>query len=288
MIAAGARFLAAAILNVDGLLFLARLLGLSDFPSVLAVHDNVFFADDQRRVDDITAAELYRHGYIDVDGNVDPELRTWLHVLAAPDIYVGMRAMEGSRMRRAVVARQGQRHVLALRRNDGIAVQAVWAGSGRLDDVVAAPLWAALRPVADQPDPTPAQITPLTLPLERFEVLAQGQPGQMVRCLTRAGFDVRSARILNEVSQYGEVSGHGGQRAEIVLSVNEGIRFRDTPAAVSVADTSFGRVIFAPKKHQKNLVGAYFPGNRAHFRDAIEGLVNLTQKRDWFTTSLPW
>lgn len=288
-----ASYLAAAPLNIDGILFLAKLLGLESFPPVLGLHDNVYFHEDQQKVDDITVQELWEKGYLNLEsGTTDPDLERWLKTLAEPDIYISLRAMEGHRMRRAVVARKGTgqsaEHVLAARRGDGITVQGIWSGASGLEDVVVAPLWAALKPTQDGEDPAPADLKPLTLPLETFTKLASGTPGEMVRSLARHGYDMRTARILNEASQYGEASGHGGQRTEIVITQNMGIKQENTPAAVSVADTSFGRVVFSPHKQQRRIYGTFLPGSKAHFRDAISNLVSLTPERNWFTATPRW
>ncbi|MEK5756967.1 ESX secretion-associated protein EspG, partial [Acinetobacter variabilis] len=85
-------------------------------------------------VDDETVPLLVEAGLIDIDGVVDPTVASWMRGLESPDIGVTLRGMQEDRMRRAVVARQGETHVLALRRNDELTIQAVWSTTNSLDD----------------------------------------------------------------------------------------------------------------------------------------------------------
>lgn len=271
--------LRAVELNVDSILFLQRLLDLHEFPEVLGLMGgNVYYQKDQERVDDVTAETLWKAGFIDLDGNVDPTLKRWLTVLAQADIYVALRAMEEHRMRRALVARMGDVNVLASRRGDAITVQRIWSGSKKLDDVVSAPLWAAILPAQDGPAPDPAKMVTVTMTLEQITNIAEGKPGQVVRALCRdAGVELRVARILNEVSEY------KGQRVEIVACQNRGVEYTSTKAAVMVADTSFGRVIFDPRKHGHEIVGTFGPGTLTRFHSAIANLMKMTPAGDWFS-----
>lgn len=267
-----------ANLNVDSILFLQRLLDLHEFPEVLGLMGgNVYYQQDQERVDDVTVKALWEAGFIDLDGNVDPALKRWLTVLAQSDIYVACRGMEEHRMRRAVVARMGDINVLAARRGDALTVQRIWSGSKKLEDTVCAPLWAAILPTQDGPAPEPAKMPSIMMSLDDITKIAEGKPGQVVRALCRKGVELRAARILNEASEY------KGQRVEIVACHNRGVEYVATKAAVMVADTSFGRVIFDPRKHGHEIVGTFGPGTLARFHSAIANLVKMTPSGDWFS-----
>ncbi|KAA1249875.1 ESX secretion-associated protein EspG [Mycobacterium simiae] len=274
--------LAAAHLSVDSALFINRLMGIDSLPPVLALMNNVYYPDDQARVDDLTVAVLIEAGLIDTNGVVDPTLASWMRVLERPDIEVTLRGMQGDRMRRAVVARQGESHVMALRRNDELVVQAVWSTTHSLDDVVSTPIWSAMRESADVLAPPPAEFESVTMPLQQVaELSAASTPGDMVRALRgELGLDMTTAKILNEVSAY------SGQRCEIVMRENRGIQTVDTAAGVFVADTSYGRVLSAVGRQGSRLWVTFGPGTYARFRAAMSDLVQLTPSRDWFAAQV--
>ena len=272
--------LAAAHLSVDSALFIKRLMDIDSLSPVLALMNNVYYPEDQARVDDETVPLLVESGLIDLDGTVDPTLASWMRVLERPDMEVTLRGMQDDRMRRAVVARRDETHVMAMRRNDELVVQAVWSTTKSLDDVVSTPIWSAMRESAEVLAPQPAEFEPVTFPLDQIaELSAATTPGDMLRTLRgELGVDVQTAKILNEVSAY------SGQRCEIVMRENRGIQTVDTKAGVMVADTSFGRVVSAVGGHgpRSRLWVTFGPGTFTRFRAAMADLVQLTPSRDWF------
>lgn len=272
--------LAAAHLSVDSALFIKRLMDIDSLPPVLALMNNVYYPQDQVLVDDETVPLLIEAGLIDIDANVDPTLASWMRVLARPDIEVTLRGMQEDRMRRAVVARQGETHVMALRRNDEVLIQAVWSTTQSLDDVVSTPIWSAMRESAEVLAPPAAEFESVTFPLEQVAELSSATtPGDMLRALRgELGVDVQTAKILNEVSSY------SGQRCEIVMRENRGIETVDTQAGVFVADTSYGRVLSAVGRQGSRLWVTFGPGTFARFRAAMADLVQLTPSRNWFAT----
>lgn len=270
--------LAAAHLSVDSALFIKRLMGIDELPVVLALMNNVYYPQDQALVDDITVPILVEQGFIDTTGAVDPTLASWMRVLERPDIDVMLRAMEDDRMRRAVIARRGETHVMALRRDDEVVVQGLWSTKQALDEVVSGPLWSAMRVSEETLAPPPAEFDTVTMTLEQAAALSQAAPpGDMLRALRgELGVDVVTAEILNEVSQY------RGQRCEIVMRENRGITSVQTKAGVAVADTSFGRVVSAVGRQGSQLWVTFGPGTYQRFRAAMSDLVQLTPSRNWF------
>lgn len=268
--------LAAAHLSVDGVLFLKRLLGIESLPVVLALLDNVYYAADQAVVDDHTVPVLVDNGLLSPDGTVEPSLHKWLRVLERPEVDVSLRAVEGDRMRRVVVARRGDDHVLALRRNDEVVIQGVWSHGQSVDEVMCAPLWAALRVSRDELAPPPADLESVTLPWAEVQELATCPPGQNLRWLRDHGVNPAAAKILNEMSTY------SGQRAELVIHQDQGITTFETPAGVGVADTSAGRVVSAVRRQGSQLYVTFGPGTYARFRAAMTDLVELTPAKNWF------
>lgn len=272
--------LAAAYLTVDGALFIKRLMGIDMLPPVLALIGNVYYPQDQAVVDDHTVPVLVGQGLIDADGNVEPALESWMRVLENPDVDVSLRAMQSQMMRRAVVARRGRQHVLALRRNDQVVIQGLWSQGVSFDEVVSAPLWAAMRVSQDKPAPEPAEFEPVTLSLDQVRTLAEGAPGEMVRQLRRTlGVDLNTAKILNEVSKY------SGQRAEIVVRQSRGMDAVQTPVGVGVADTIHGRVISAVRQQGSEVWVTFGPGSYARFRAAMADLMRLTPDKNWFAAA---
>lgn len=268
--------LAAAHLSVDSALFLKRLLGIESLPAVLALLDNVYYAADQAVVDDQTVPVLIESGLLSIDGTVEPSLLKWLRVLERPEIDVALRAVEGDRMRRAVLARRGEEHVLALRRNDEVVIQGVWSHGQTVDEVMCAPLWAALRVGPDQPAPPPAEMESMTLSWAEVKELASGDSGNNLRWLRDHGADPATAKVLNEMSTY------SGQRAELVIHQDRGITTFQTPAGVGVADTSAGRIVSAVRRQGSQFYVTFGPGTYARFRAAMADLVEMTPTKSWF------
>ncbi|MCV7200192.1 ESX secretion-associated protein EspG [Mycobacterium angelicum] len=273
------QLLAAAHLSVDGVLFLKRLLGIESLPAVLALLDNVYYAADQAVVDDQTVPVLVGSGLLSIDGAVEPSLLRWLRVLERPDIDVSLRAVDGERMRRAVLARSGEDHVLALRRNDEVVIQGVWSHGQSVDDVLCAPLWAAMRVSQEQLAPPPADMESVTLPWAEVKELAAGEPGKNLRWLRDHGVDAASAKILNDMSTY------SGQRAELVIRQDQGITSFQAPAGVGVADTAAGRVVSAVRRQGSQFYVTFGPGTYARFRAAMADLVELTPAKNWFAAT---
>ncbi|MGV0743858.1 ESX secretion-associated protein EspG [Mycolicibacterium sp. XJ870] len=275
----GKQMLAAAYLNVDGALFLQRLLGIEGFPTVLALYSNVYYRAEQNLVDDLTVPVLVQSGLLDAEGNVEPDLKRWLRVLERPDMEVSLRAMNGERMRRVVVARRGDEHVMAVRRNDEVVIQAIWSDGQKVEDVVAAPLWAAMRESETVAAPPPARMETVTAPLAEFRRIAENAPGQIQRPLRQMGVDPATARILNELSSY------SGQRCEIVIHENRGTESVMTPAGIAVADTSFGRVISGARKQGSQIFATFGSGSYARFRAAVDDLIAMTPSGTWFAAT---
>lgn len=273
--------LAAAYLSIDGALFIKRLMRIEWMPEVLALLDNVYYAADQAVVDDHTVPQLVHGGLVDVEGTVEPSLAKWMKVLAGPDVIATLRAMNENRMRRGVVARRGEDNVLALRRNDEVVIQGVWSAGNSLDDVVAAPLWSALRVSETQLAPEAAEMDTITLTLDQVRELSAIDPhGRRVGTWMRDhSIDKASAKVLAEVATY------TGQRAEIAIEQNQGVTTFKTPVGVGVADTSAGRVVSGVRKVGSQYLVTFGPGSYARFKTAIADLVAITPTKNWFSVN---
>lgn len=273
--------LAAAYLSVDGALFIKRLMRIEWMPEVLALLDNVYYAADQAIVDDHTVPQLVEGGLVDIDGTVEPSLAKWMKVLAGPDIIATLRAMNEDRMRRAVVARRGDDHVLALRRNEEVVIQSVWSAGNTLDDVVASPLWNALRVSETELAPEAAELDTITLTLDDVRELSAIDPHdrRVAIWLRDHGVDKVSAKVLAEVATY------SGQRAEIAIEQNQGVTTFKSPVGVGVADTSAGRVVSSVRQIGSQYLVTFGPGSYARFKTAIADLVAIAPAKNWFSAN---
>lgn len=271
--------LAAAYLSVDGALFIKRLMRIEWLPEVLGLIGNVYYAADQAVVDDHTVPQLVDSGLLDIDGTVEPSLAKWMKVLAAPDIVATLRAMNEDRMRRAVVARRGDDHVLALRRDEEVVIQSVWSAGSTLEGVVASPLWSALRVSDTKLAPEPAEMDTITLTLDEVRELSDIDPHdrRVAIWMRDHGVDKVSARVLAEVATY------TGQRAEIAIEQNQGVTTFKSPVGVGVADTSAGRVVSAVRQIGSQYQVTFGPGSYARFKTAITDLVAIVPTKNWFT-----
>jgi EspG family len=256
-----------------------RTLGISSTPLALGL----FWPgldDEQAAMTGEAFSALRAADLIDAEGDVDGALAGWLQVLGDPDIVASAEARIGNRLRTIVVARKGIDHVLALRIDDEIVIQSIGSQARSVDDLVAAPLWDALRLSQENMDPPPAQMQSVTFSWELSRSINRKYsgdiPNKIQDAMNRTGL---TAQILNELATSTQ-----GQRCGIMIQQSSSTERVYTPAAVLVADTRFGRVVSGTRKEGSQMVTTVGDGTYNRFRAAICDLIVMTPSQDWFTT----
>ncbi len=267
--------LAAAHLNVDSTLYLLRALGIESVPLTLELHANVYYSHEQALVDGVIAPKLVEAKFIDSNGNIDPALARWLRVLERPDITACAISRTGTHVRRVVVARQGRDHVMALRVGDEVVVQSIWSRERSVDNLVAAPLWDALRLSEKNMDPSPAEMKSITWEYTKDDLRNQSNdiPEEIRKALSTPG---PTAKVLKELMT------SDGQRCEIMIQQEWNLKSVYAPSAVLLADTKFGRVVLGTRKERSHMITTIGAGTYARFRTAINDLIAMAPSRDWF------
>ncbi|WP_433202623.1 ESX secretion-associated protein EspG [Nocardia sp. CA-107356] len=264
-------------LNVDAALLLRDMAGIDSYPPILALMPNIFDIDDLERVRAVVAEQLTEVGIID-DDRVHPTVEHWLQCLYRPDVELmalvlatGLDGEEKGMLRMSLV-RRGETHVLAVRCDDEIVIQAVYQQEQQLDSVSAA-VGAALGS-------TPALgFEPMTAAQAELAEVPNDQDGRR-HALLELGAQPHTAgvlgRALDEVVRRAEV---------VVVQHQDGVELKPK-YGVSVLDTLSGRIIVTPSVAMDGEVrSTYTPGDDAALHAAIVGLVDLLPGRSWFDTS---
>ncbi|MET8874558.1 ESX secretion-associated protein EspG [Nocardia sp. NPDC004604] len=264
-------------LNVDAALLLKDMAGIDSYPPILALMPNIFDFDDLERVRAVVAEQLTEVGIID-DDRVHPTVEHWLQCLYRPDVELMALVLatgldgEDKGMLRMSLVRRGETHVLAVRYDDEIVIQAVYQQEQQLDSVSAA-VGAALGS-------TPAlSFAPMTVAQAELAEIPVDQDGRR-QALLELGAQPRTASVLGRALE--EVV----RRAELtVVQHQDGVELKPK-YGVSVLDTLSGRIIVTPSVAMDGEVrSTYAPGDDAALHAAIVGLVELLPGRSWFDTS---
>lgn len=212
---------------------------------------------------------LTQRGVI-VDGLVDPEIVSVLHVLQRPDRELVMRLVTPAGVGRISVARRGNSTAVGRRIGEPLDVRVLGPGIG-LSDAVATLL-------DEMPTAQPAPVEPVGAPLsEMTEALSDSHDPLVLADRVRAlGAPQRAAMLL------GAALGSRQAFAEIVYSAvleNEDVIAR-VPAAVAVIYTARGRVIAVPSASPSGqLWSTLKPGSDQVFGQAVNQLVELAAER---------
>ncbi|MEV6325733.1 ESX secretion-associated protein EspG [Nocardia sp. NPDC051787] len=264
-------------LNVDAALLLQHLVGIDSFPLVLALLPNIYRIEDRDRVRAVVAEQLTEVGVLE-GGRVHPVVEHWLQCLYRPDVELAVRILDTGLdgqpegMLRMSLVRAGETHVLAVRSDDHVVIQAVFQQDRQLDTLSGA-VAAALGPASV------VQFQPIAATAEQFNEVPDDQDER--RCaLAELGAEPHTAAVLSRVLD--EVV----RRAEVVVIEHHDGSSAQPEFCVSVLDTLSGRIIVTPSVAMDGRKWArYAPGDDSALRSGIGALIDLLPGRSWFDTS---
>ncbi|NUS44348.1 MAG: ESX secretion-associated protein EspG [Mycobacteriaceae bacterium] len=267
-------------LTVDAVLLLGRMVGIDEFPSVLWLEPNVFFPDDQDRVDAVVLRQLTEAGIVGDDGRTHPRIALWLRSLDRPDMEIAVdvydldRHRELTDMLRLTLVRCDDTHVLATRCGDQIVLQEL-VGIGddpatALADTISAAMGAA-EPAAFAPF-TIAEITMAAVTIDdareaHRELRRHGAGTAQADTLARSRCELRRWAAVTMIEHHdgGSVTAPGG---------------------IAVYDAPVGRIATAPSLGPDGTVyDTYTPGAPADIARACRALLQLLPAGSWTETS---
>lgn len=249
--------------TIDGMLVIADRLGLMEFPTGLGIRLNIPQPELRDIVWDQVRRDLTAQGVLDVFGEPHPEVAAMVDTLSRSDRTLEARWWRrdvGGKMIRFVVSRKGDRHVIAARDGDMLALQRVAPQVG-LAGMVMTVLGAA----------TPADVEPLT-----------GPAAQLAECTSAnqiAGYGVApaSARAYADI-----VANPAGWVELTAIERHPGGTFTQTSVAAGVLDSAQGRIVSIPRRVSGDLYGSFLPGSPENLQRALDGLIEFLPSRTWF------
>jgi hypothetical protein len=249
--------------TIDGMLVIADRLQLIEFPAALGIRQNIPLEDLRERVWDQVRHDLTKQGVLDHSGQPHPTVAEMVDALGRPDRTLEgrwWRRDAGDVMVRFAVCRKGDRHVIAARDGDLIALQLVAPQVG-LAGMVTTVLGSA----------TPASVEPMT-----------GVAAELAECKTAAqlasqGVPPATARIYAEI-----VSNPNGWVEIIAGQRHPGGTYSYTEVAAGVLDSPLGRVVSLPRRVHGELYGSFLCGTEQNLQRTLDGLLEFLPAGAWF------
>lgn len=264
----GDEVIGAVTLTVDAALYLARATvgDILCLPVVLALLPTVLTAEDQQRVDDVVVDTLEASGVL-VGGRVHPQVAEWVSLLCAADRELTILSVAGDAALRMVVARSGNRHVVASRCGDDVVLQDLVVS----DPFDVADLASVVCAVTGPPPPTQG-IVPVV-----------GEAGELtadhVQTLLEAGATASDARRIVAVAAAAPRSITEVQ----VIERGRGYRAgRDHE--LRIVDTEVGRLMIAPSmqpEESSTLWATIGEAEPERIAGAVEDLIAMLPSQRW-------
>ncbi len=249
--------------TIDGMLVLADRLQLVDFPLSLGIRPNIPYEDQRDVVWDRVTRDLTTQGILTAPGDPHPEVAAMVNTLSRPDRTLECRWWRrdtGGHMVRFVVCRKAERHVVAARTGEMLALQRVapQIGLAGMVDVVIG-------------SARPAHVQPLT-----------GSPATLAEARTADqlctfGLPPSSARV------YAEATRDPKSWVEITASERHpGGTFSQAGVGAGVLDSALGRIVSMPRRVNGVLYGSFLPGTPENLQRALDGLIDFLPSGMWF------
>jgi hypothetical protein len=248
--------------TIDGMLVIADLLHLVDFPLALGIRPNIPYEDQRKIVWDHVTRDLTAQGILTAYGDPHPEVAAMVDTLSRPDRVLDCRWWRpdaGEKLVRFVVCRKGDRHVVAARDEDMLVLQRVAPQIG---------LAAMVNVVIGDADP--ASVEPLT------GIVSELAEARTAEQLSGYGQPPASAKI------YAEATANPHSWVEITASERHpGGTQSDAGVGAGVLDSSHGRIVSLPRRVNGELYGSFLPGTQENLQRALDGLMEFLPSQAW-------
>ncbi|MBX7449064.1 ESX secretion-associated protein EspG [Mycolicibacterium sp. 3033] len=249
--------------TIDGMLVIADLLHLVEFPLALGIRPNIPYEDQRRIVAEQVTRDLTAQGILTAFGDPHPEVAAMADVLSRPDRTLDCRWWRrdlGGKMVRFVVCRKGERHVVAARDEEMLVLQRVapQIGLAGMVNVVLGEL-------------EPAAVEPLTGIAKRLADVRTADQ------LASYGQPPLSAKI------YADAITHSSSWVEITANERHpGGTYSHAGVGAGVLDSSHGRIVSIPRRVNGELYGSFLPGSPENLERALDGLMEFLPSGTWF------
>jgi EspG family len=265
-------------LTVDQAWFIAETVEAGTFPWVLAITTPYADAAERGAFLATKNAELTRMGMVSAEGVVNAAVADWIRVVCFPERwldlrYVGSAAAGGDELLRGIIARRGDKTVVALRNARLVTFTAMAIHDAR-----------ALVPIlgVGLAQRTPARFDEFSLPAQvgarADERLRNGAP--LAEVLDYLGIP-KSARAVVESVFTGPRS-----YVEIVAGCRHDGRHTSTEVGMSIVDTTAGRVLVSPARaFDGEWMSTFSPGTPFAIGVAVEQLTGQLPDDHWFEGS---
>lgn len=249
--------------TIDGMLVIADLLHLVDFPLALGIRPNIPYEDQRKIVSEQVTRDLTAQGILTAFGDPHPEVAAMVDALSRPDRTLDCRWWRrdvGGKMVRFVVCRKGDRHVVAARDEEMLVLQRVapQIGLAGMVNVVIG-------------DASPANVEPLT------GIAATLAGVRTADQLANYGQPPSSAKIYAEAI--------GNPRGWVEITANErhpGGTSSQAGVGAGVLDSAHGRIVSIPRRVNGELYGSFLPGSPENLQRALDELVAFLPSAAWF------
>ena len=248
--------------TIDGMLVIADLLHLVDFPLSLGIRPNIPYEDQRKIVWDQVTRDLTAQGILTAYGDPHPEVAAMVDALSRPDRTLDCRWWRrdlGGKMVRFVVCRKGDRHVVAARDEDMLVLQRVAPQIG---------LAAMVTVVVGGAEP--ADVEPLTGIATK---LAEARTAEQIGAY---GQPPLSAKI------YAEATAKPDSWVEITAAERHpGGTYSQAGVGAGILDSAHGRIVSIPRQVGGELYGSFLPGTQENLQRALDGLMEFLPSKAW-------
>lgn len=248
--------------TIDGMLVIADLLHLVDFPLSLGIRPNIPYEDQRKLVWNQVTRDLTAQGILTAYGDPHAEVAAMADTLSRPDRVLDCRwwRRDLEKMIRFVVCRKGDRHVVAARDEEMLVLQRVAPQIG---------LAAMVNVVIG--DAEPANVEPLT------GIATKLADARTAEQLSAYGLPTQSAKI------YAEATASPNSWVEITAAERHpGGTQSHAGVGAGVLDSTHGRIVSIPRKVSGDLYGSFLPGTRENLQRALDGLTEFLPAKGWF------
>ena len=262
-------------LSQDQIDYLASILDLQTWPSVLAVGPRHEFVYQREKAWAVAASNLYAAGLLTDDPDpavgvsVTEAVAEALAILSRPDVFLEIRCHHDTSTRRMCLARRGDHHVLASSTESGLLFRDIPIGT----DADVGQLVARLLDPSDA-----AQVSQVSVSADELQRRLDGAQSAADYSDALHAMGVAAADAATYAVAFDTCCGH----TEIVAIECAAGRMRRSAGAVAVYDTARGRIVAGPSMSPDGQIWSTLsPGTGYRISQAVSLLMETLPARRW-------